>query len=144
MAILSTNPQEIAERIDAGTAAEVWRDWRWQVRHAVTDISTFERLLGVSFDADERRALEETVSRFSLRITPYDLSLTDAGLPRGRERRDDLLRRPPDLPGQKPLPPPPRPDGGGDAGGRDQDRLHHRPGALLSHQRHVRPGPVLH
>jgi len=78
MTILSNNQQKIARRIDAGTAAEVWRDWKWQVRHAITDISTFERLLGISFDEDERKALEETVSRFPLRITPYYLSLIDA------------------------------------------------------------------
>lgn len=77
MAVSSTNQQEIAERIDAGAAAEVWRDWRWQVRNVITDISTFEKLLGVSFEEGERRELEETVSRFPLRITPYYLSLID-------------------------------------------------------------------
>lgn len=56
----------------------MWRDWRWQVQNAITDNFTFERLLGVSFGRDERLALEETVSRFPLRITPYYLSLIDA------------------------------------------------------------------
>ncbi|WOX58266.1 hypothetical protein [Methanoculleus receptaculi] len=77
MTTLSNNQQKIARRIDAGTAAEVWRDWKWQVRHAITDISTFERLLGISFGKDERRELEETANRFPLRITPYYLSLID-------------------------------------------------------------------
>jgi lysine 2,3-aminomutase len=78
MVIFSPNQQAIAKRIDAGTAIERWKDWRWQVRHAITDISTFERLLGIEFPEDERSALEETIRKFPLRITPYYLSLIDA------------------------------------------------------------------
>ncbi len=78
MVIFSPNQQAIAKRIDADTAIDRWKDWRWQVKHAVTDISTFERLLGIEFPEDERAALEETIRKFPLRITPYYLSLIDA------------------------------------------------------------------
>ncbi|MDN7026043.1 lysine 2,3-aminomutase [Methanoculleus sp. FWC-SCC1] len=78
MVIFSPNQQAIANRIDADTAIDRWKDWRWQVKHAVTDISTFERLLGIEFPEDEREALEETIRKFPLRITPYYLSLIDA------------------------------------------------------------------
>ena len=43
-------------------AARQWRDWRWQMRHCVRDIPTFERLLGVNFAGKERRDLELTVA----------------------------------------------------------------------------------
>ncbi len=77
MVIFSQNQEEIARRIDAGTAVEMWKDWRWQVRHAITDISTFERLLGITFAPEEREDLRRTIEKFPLRITPYYLSLID-------------------------------------------------------------------
>ncbi len=78
MVIFSENQQAIANRIDADTAIDRWKDWRWQVRHAITDIPTFERLLGIAFPEEERELLEETIRKFPLRITPYYLSLIDA------------------------------------------------------------------
>ncbi|RXE57109.1 glutamate 2,3-aminomutase [Methanoculleus taiwanensis] len=78
MVIFSENQQAIANRIDADTAIDRWKDWRWQVRHAITDISTFERLLDITFPGEERELLEETIRKFPLRITPYYLSLIDA------------------------------------------------------------------
>ncbi|MEN6609450.1 MAG: lysine 2,3-aminomutase [Methanoregulaceae archaeon] len=56
-----------------------WRDWRWHVGHTVRDIATFERALGIEFGPEERKALQETIDRFPLRITPYYLSLIDPG-----------------------------------------------------------------
>ncbi|HAU38663.1 MAG TPA: lysine 2,3-aminomutase, partial [Phycisphaerales bacterium] len=55
-----------------------WQDWRWQVRHTVRDIPTFERLLNVQLDDDRRKGLARTLERFPLSITPYYLSLIDA------------------------------------------------------------------
>jgi len=54
-----------------------WRDWRWQVRHAIRDIETVERLLELDFTPQERKSLELTLKRFPLSITPYYLSLVD-------------------------------------------------------------------
>lgn len=73
----TTTEQKIAERIDADTAVARWNDWQWQVGHAVRDIETFERALGISFAPEKRAALEETVAKFPLRVTPYYLSLID-------------------------------------------------------------------
>jgi lysine 2,3-aminomutase len=56
---------------------EYWKDWRWQVRHAITDLDLFQQLLGIRFSAGERRQLEETIAKFPFRITPYYLSLID-------------------------------------------------------------------
>jgi len=43
----------------------------------VRDIDTFQQLLGITFNSEERALLEETVGKFPLSITPYYLSLID-------------------------------------------------------------------
>lgn len=69
--------RSIAEQLDREDGLERWRDWRWQLRHAVKDVKTFETLLGIEFDEHERGQLDATLSRFPLSITPYYLSLID-------------------------------------------------------------------
>ena len=56
---------------------EYWKDWRWQVRHAVRDLDTFQQLLGLTFPQTEREQLMKTIEKFPLSITPYYLSLID-------------------------------------------------------------------
>lgn len=56
---------------------EYWRDWRWQVRHAVTDIRLFQQLLGIRFTPEEEGQIKKTIAKFPFRITPYYLSLID-------------------------------------------------------------------
>jgi lysine 2,3-aminomutase len=68
---------EIAGKIDSKAAMFQWNDWKWQMKHAIKDISTFERLLGIHFSPGERRDLETTIHQFPLSITPYYLSLID-------------------------------------------------------------------
>lgn len=70
--------RDLAEQLDNDEGARRWRDWRWQLRHAVKDIASFEELLGIRFSEKERGKLEATLSRFPLSITPYYLSLIDA------------------------------------------------------------------
>jgi lysine 2,3-aminomutase len=84
MSTTNIRARRIAERIDtgaasggAGDALARWKDWQWQLRHAIRDISTFEYLLGVEFTRDERRKLQETLDKFPLSVTPYYLSLID-------------------------------------------------------------------
>ena len=62
---------------DADATPEFWKDWRWQLRHAVRDISTFEQVLGIRFNREEREQLQKTIDKFPLNITPYYLSLID-------------------------------------------------------------------
>jgi lysine 2,3-aminomutase len=70
-------PAIIRKPEDVKKTPEYWKDWRWQVRHVVRDIRTFEQILGITFDTPERERLEETIRKFPLRITPYYLSLID-------------------------------------------------------------------
>ena len=69
---------EVATKIDPNSGLEQWGDWRWHIRHNVTDIPTLERLLGMQFSEEERRQMEQTIERFPMRITPYYLSLINA------------------------------------------------------------------
>jgi lysine 2,3-aminomutase len=77
MSALSNRQLELAGMISEKAAAKQWRDWRWQLRHTIRDVKTFEYLLGVSFPARERKDLEMTVAKFPLAVTPYYLSLID-------------------------------------------------------------------
>ncbi|TRO80511.1 lysine 2,3-aminomutase [Trichloromonas acetexigens] len=78
MPIFSTSQQQLAEAIDAGgVTISRWKDWRWQLKHAIRDIDRVEELLGIHFEAEEKARLEETLRRFPLAITPYYLSLVD-------------------------------------------------------------------
>lgn len=70
--------KEIAQKIDNGVSLSQWKDWKWQLRHTIKDIDSFEKLLGITFDAEEREKLDHTLSKFPLSITPYYLSLIDA------------------------------------------------------------------
>jgi lysine 2,3-aminomutase len=54
-----------------------WKDWKWQIKHRIHDISTFEKLTGIEFEAGERKLIEQTIEKFPLSITPYYLSLID-------------------------------------------------------------------
>lgn len=70
-------------------APEYWKDWRWQVRHTVRDINTFQQLLGIKFPTDELELLKKTIEKFPLSITPYYLSLIDVN----DYRNDPIFRQ---------------------------------------------------
>jgi lysine 2,3-aminomutase len=65
------------DKINARVLDEKWTDWHWQLKHRIRDIDTFEKLLGIKFDPEERARLNETIGKFPLSITPYYLSLID-------------------------------------------------------------------
>lgn len=67
------------------------RDWRWQARHAVTDLDGLERALALTPSEREgaRRALE---GGFPISITPYYLSLCDPADPSCPIRRQCVPR----------------------------------------------------
>lgn len=91
MSIYSNNQQKIAEYLsrDDQVAASKWTDWLWQLKHSVTRVETFEKLLGVELDALERRKIALTLKKFPLSITPYYLSLID----RKNFRNDPVFRQ---------------------------------------------------
>lgn len=38
----STAQQQIADRFDSDVDQRRWHDWKWQVRHCIKDVKTFE------------------------------------------------------------------------------------------------------
>jgi lysine 2,3-aminomutase len=66
---------KLAESVNIEALDMQWTDWKWQVRHSIRDINVFEKLLGISFEAEEKKELEKTLEKFPLCITPYYLSL---------------------------------------------------------------------
>jgi lysine 2,3-aminomutase len=68
-----------------------WDDWRWQARHAVTDLASLESALSLSREerAGTSRALAEG---FPLAITPYYLALCDRHDPMCPIRRQCVPR----------------------------------------------------
>jgi lysine 2,3-aminomutase len=78
--MIYTNRQKnIAKKIGKTSEISHWKDWKWQLRHSIKDINTFEHLLGIELAADLKTRLEETMSKFPMSITPYYLSLIDRG-----------------------------------------------------------------
>lgn len=69
--------QNIGNSISKDLSAQKWYDWKWQLRHSIKDIPTFEKLLNIKFEDDERKSLGKTLEKFPLSITPYYLSLID-------------------------------------------------------------------
>jgi lysine 2,3-aminomutase len=52
-----------------------WNDWHWQLRHAVTDIETLEKI--VHLDDSEKENLKRCLTKFTMSITPYYAALMD-------------------------------------------------------------------
>jgi len=77
MTTMTERQKEVAELIHPETELSHWWDWRWQLRGAIKDIGTFERLLGVKFKKQQRARLQKTAEKFPISITPYYLSLID-------------------------------------------------------------------
>lgn len=78
MKTLSKQQKKIVGAIDSDTAGSQWRDWKWQIRHCIRDIDTFERLLGCKLDEQQREGFSQTVKKFPMSITPYYLSLMNS------------------------------------------------------------------
>ena len=79
MPIYNENQQQIAENINPNTSISNWKNWRWQIKHSIKDIATFENLLNIEFDQNLRKQFNETITKFPISITPYYLSLIDPG-----------------------------------------------------------------
>ncbi|MDD3703043.1 MAG: lysine 2,3-aminomutase [Victivallaceae bacterium] len=64
------------EKID-GVAKNGWNDWKWQMRHCIKDLETFENLLGIKLSEEMRSNFIKIADKFPMSITPYYLSLID-------------------------------------------------------------------
>ena len=78
MKIYTKKQKKIAEKISSDAEISNWENWKWQIKHSIRNISTFESLLAIEFNSAKRKELEETLAKFPLSITPYYLSLIDS------------------------------------------------------------------
>jgi len=54
---------------------EDWDDWKWQLKNAIRDIPTLEKVVNLSDEKKEN--LSKTLSKFKMAITPYYAALMD-------------------------------------------------------------------
>src|SRR3954453_2245057 len=59
--------------------AAQWNDWRWQMRHRLTRLDQFERLLDLT--ESERRGLLLASEKFSVAVTPQFATILDPSDP---------------------------------------------------------------
>ncbi len=71
-------------RFYPGTTKREWDDWRWQLRHRITDLDGLERILRLS---DGEREAVRRLDRLPLGLTPYYAGLLDPDDPRQPLRR---------------------------------------------------------
>ncbi len=75
MEIFNGTQQAIANKINKTSTISNWRDWKWQLKNSISNIDQFEKLTGITFNANEKSQLEKTLEKFPLSITPYYASL---------------------------------------------------------------------
>ncbi|MFH0702664.1 MAG: lysine 2,3-aminomutase [bacterium] len=71
------NISSIIKDIKSNINISNWKDWKWHIKHTIRDIETFEKLLNIKFDEEEKIQFQKTVEKFPMSITPYYLSLID-------------------------------------------------------------------
>ncbi len=77
MIIFENKQQDIAQKLDNKAEISQWKDWKWQLKHAIRNIATFTQLTGITFNQEELKKFEAIIAKFPLSITPYYLSLID-------------------------------------------------------------------
>ncbi len=75
LAVEATRREEICAIFDQPYDAEAWNDWRWQMRHRLTRLDQFEKLLRLT--DSERRGLSLASEKFSVAVTPHFAALID-------------------------------------------------------------------
>jgi lysine 2,3-aminomutase len=65
--------KEIANRIEGEEKLSNWRDWKWQLKHAIKSIDKFEQLTGITFEKKEKEILKRHLinSRYQLHPIIY-------------------------------------------------------------------------
>ena len=74
--MITEKQKQILKEIDT-TQKGNWKDWRWQVKHCIRDLETFEQLLDIKLPLIIRESFKKISKKFPMSITPYYLSLID-------------------------------------------------------------------
>ena len=75
LSIETTRRDEICAIFGERYDPDHWNDWRWQMRHRLTRLDQFEKLLHLT--EAERRGLGLASEKFSVAVTPHFASLID-------------------------------------------------------------------
>lgn len=75
--MITKKQRKILNGIEENKKDSFWTDWKWQLKHCIKDIKTFEKLLGIKLSKNVRKQFEEISKKFPMSITPYYLSLID-------------------------------------------------------------------
>jgi lysine 2,3-aminomutase len=75
--IYNKQQEELSHSITDKATISKWKDYRWQLRHLIRDLGTFERITGIDFSEEDRETYKKVLGTFPLSITPYYLSLID-------------------------------------------------------------------
>ena len=70
MQIYNERQQKLAEKIDSEVIKKNWKDWKWQMKHLIKDIDTFQKVTGIDFPKKEKEELKETLSKFPFLYRP--------------------------------------------------------------------------
>lgn len=74
-AVETTRREEVCDLLGVPYDPDHWNDWRWQMRHRLTRLEQFERLLRLT--EAERRGLLLASEKFSVAVTPEFATLID-------------------------------------------------------------------
>lgn len=69
--------KKISKALSKESDNATWREYKWQLQHAIKDLDTFVRVTGITFSKKEIAHLKKTIQKFPVSITPYYLSLID-------------------------------------------------------------------
>ncbi|MBN3942888.1 MAG: KamA family radical SAM protein [Nostoc sp.] len=93
--------EEICQILGETYNQERWNDWRWQMRHRLTKLEHFQKLLRLS--ATEEQGLLIAPEKFAVAVTPYFASLLDPEDPlcplrlQVIPRQEELIASPADM-----------------------------------------------
>jgi lysine 2,3-aminomutase len=71
----SIQRQKVCEIVGSTYSEENWQDWQWQIRHRLTKLEHFEKLLRLT--SAEAEGLMIATDKFAVAVTPYFASLFD-------------------------------------------------------------------
>jgi lysine 2,3-aminomutase len=74
-AVETPRREEICNLLGLPYDPDHWNDWRWQMRHRLTRLDQFEKVLRLT--ESERRGLMLASEKFSVAVTPHFASLID-------------------------------------------------------------------
>jgi lysine 2,3-aminomutase len=74
-AVETTRREDVCAILGQPYDPDHWNDWRWQMRHRLTRLDQFERLLDLT--ESERRGLLLASEKFSVAVTPQFATLID-------------------------------------------------------------------